>query len=72
MTVLVSTAFGAFFGWITGYMMIMWRLDGAGPLAQVVGSALAPTAPDTILSMAIGAVCGLALGLIIQHSRKGK
>ena len=70
MKALAGAAIGAVGGWIIGYFVVVGRADDLGGLAEVAVIAMAPTAPDTILFMAVGLVIGGVVGLVGGRSPK--
>ena len=55
---------GLVMGYFVGYFMVISRGDDLGTLGSAVVMAMAPTAPDTLMVAAIGAVLGLLIGAI--------
>ena len=67
MNYLIGMIIGGFGGWLSGYWLVMSRLEGQGGLAVLIGTQAAPTAPDTILCMGIGAAIGLGLAWVLRR-----
>ena len=68
MKAMIGLIIGGVFGWFTGYIVVMSRFSSTdNPFAQGLGSMMAPTAPDTILFTAIGALTGCLIGFFRRN-----
>ena len=69
MRALVYGLVGGILGWLVGIFMVVSRALELGPEAEAMVAMMAPTAPDTLLCTAVGALLGLVVGLIATRGK---